>query len=63
MQMQQQTHAGGADHNPLTREQTIKVFKTQQDIQMESMDEMLKEGMNEPTSQQDQMAMMMKMMI
>jgi hypothetical protein len=30
---------------------------------MESMDEMLKEGMQEPSSQEDQMQMMMKMMV
>lgn len=30
---------------------------------MESMDEMLKDGVQEPTSQDDQMQMMMKMMV
>ena len=30
---------------------------------MESMDEMLKEGMQEPSTQEDQMQMMMKMMV
>lgn len=50
--MQQQTQGMGGDHPPLTREKTIDTFKVQQDIQLESMDEMLKEGMQEPQSQE-----------
>jgi hypothetical protein len=61
--MQQQTQGMGSDHSVLTREKTIQTFKVQQDIQMDSMDEMLREGMQEPVTPEDQMQMMMKMMV
>lgn len=57
MQMQQQTAAATeSDAPPLSKQKTIQTFKAQQDIQMESMDAMLKDGMGqEPTSQEGQM--------
>lgn len=68
MQMQQQTQASSAgrkDVKPLTKEKVMEVFKVQQEIQMESMDEMLNSGMgfNEPNTPDAQMQMMMKMMV
>jgi len=36
----------------MSKEKTIATFKVQQEIQMESMDEMMKGGMQEPTSQE-----------
>ena len=63
MQMQQQTQGMGGDHQALSREKTISTFKAQQEIQLEQMDEMLKDGMNEPRTPEAQMEMMMKMVI
>ena len=63
MQMQQQTIPNDNKAGKvLSREETIKCFKTQQNIQMESMETMMKEGMQEPNSEAGQMQMMMKMM-
>ena len=46
MQMQQQTaNSGGDDHVLLTKEQVMATFKVQQEIQMESMEAMMKDGM------------------
>lgn len=46
MQMQQQTaNSGGDDHPLLTKEQVMATFKVQQEIQMESMEAMMKDGM------------------
>lgn len=66
MQLQNQTQGAtneNSDAPALTRENSIAVFKVQQQIQMESMDEMMKGGMQEPSSQEGQMMMMMKMMV
>lgn len=70
MQMQQQTQgpSSASESAPkLTKQKTIETFKVQQEIQMESMDEMMKEGMAaggmNPQSQEGQMIMMMKMMV
>lgn len=64
MQMQQQTANTGGDDLPLlTKEQVMSTFKVQQEIQMESMDAMMKDGMANPQTQDGQMAMMMKMMV
>ena len=54
MQLQNQTQGNDPDakFEPLTKEKTIATFKVQQEIQMESMDEMMKGGMQEPTSQE-----------
>lgn len=65
MQMQQQTIAGdlGSENSKvLNKEEAIRVFKIQQDIQMESMEAMMKEGMHESQSEEGQMQMMMRMM-
>ena len=51
MQLQNQTQGESPDETkapPLSREKTIATFKLQQKIQMESMDEMMKQGMQEP---------------
>ena len=46
MQMQQQTaNSGCDDHALLTKEQVMATFKVQQEIQMESMEAMMKDGM------------------
>ena len=52
MQLQQQTAGAAAEsHAVLTRAKTIETFKVQQDLQMNSMDEMLRDGMGqEPNS-------------
>jgi hypothetical protein len=54
MQMQQQTVAAMDTTDsapPLSKQKTIDTFKMQQDIQLESMDHMLREGMGqEPNS-------------
>jgi hypothetical protein len=64
MQMQQQTANSGGDEMPLlSKEEVMATFKIQQEIQMESMDLMMKEGMANPQSQEGQMMMMMKMMV
>ena len=47
----------------MTKAQAIESFKTQQTIQMDSMDEMMKEGMGNVYNQEDQMRMMTKMMV
>jgi hypothetical protein len=64
MQMQQQTAASGGDEWPLlSKEEVMATFKVQQDIQMESMEAMMRDGMANPQSQEGQMMMMMKMMV
>jgi hypothetical protein len=64
MQMQQQTASSGGDEWPLlSKEEVMATFKVQQDIQMESMEAMMKDGMANPQSQEGQMMMMMKMMV
>lgn len=63
--MQQQTVATdnkASNSKVLSREEAIRVFKIQQDILMESMETLMKEGMQEPNSQMDQMQMMIRMM-
>lgn len=69
MQMQQSTGANvNEDAAPtLSRKDTIKTFEVQQEIQMKSMETMMKDGMGgagmNPQSQEGQMVMMMKMMV
>ena len=68
MQMQQQTNgmpAANKEMKVLSKDKVIETFRAQQDIQMESMDEMLKDGMGGAgdNSQEGQMMMMMKMMV
>ena len=64
--MQQKAAASGSDEMTiLPREKVLETFKTQLQIQMESMDQMMKDGManQNPQSQEGQMMMMMKMMV
>jgi len=66
MQMQQQALPNSQEEiEVLTREKTIETFKAQQEISMESMDSMIKDGMAgmNPQSQEGQLVMMMKMMV
>jgi len=64
MQTQQQTANSAGDELPLlSREEVMATFKAQQEIQMESMEAMMKDGMANPQSQEGQMMMMMKMMV
>jgi len=66
MQMQQ-SQQGQTDSNqePLSRDKALEAFKVQQEIQMDSMDDMMKSGMmnEQQPGGQGQMEMMMKMMV
>lgn len=50
MQMQQQAAATSEDLEVLTKQQVMETFKVSQQLQMESMDAMMAEGMANPSS-------------
>ena len=64
MAVQQQAESSGNSDPPLSKQKTMETFKLQQNIQMESMDKMMREGMNQqPRNQEEQMMAMMKMVV